>query len=267
MKKENLLFKQKMSKDLEKMNNLEILINQMKEKIDNDFKKINYLETIIIKQKDEIEELKEWKENYDEEIQKTIQKKKDKEILKKIDSKIIKEKKEIDFLEKRLKRNDPILMRRNVVYKLLYRATKDGNSASSFHKKCNNISGTLTVIKTSKGMRFGGYTEQTWNGDQEFKKDINGIAFCYSLDFFKIYNNSDKAKFSILCYSNDGPGFNGGDCYMFDIYFPIDTNTSSNTGYTKSNTSYGIVEKDYEINNGEQYFVMQELEVFQILFD
>ena len=37
MKKENLLFKEKMSKDLEKMNNLEILINQMKEKIDNDF--------------------------------------------------------------------------------------------------------------------------------------------------------------------------------------------------------------------------------------
>jgi len=24
--------------------------------------------------------------------------------------------------------------------------------------------GTLSIIKTTKGMRFGGYTEQYWNG-------------------------------------------------------------------------------------------------------
>ena len=166
-----------------------------------------------------------------------------------------------------MKRNDPILMKRTVIYKLLYRATKDGNNASSFHNKCDNISGTLTVLKTSKGMRFGGYTEKTWNGDRENKKDGKGIAFCYSLDLFKIYNNSDKAESSIRCYTGEGPDFYGGDCYMFDIYFPIDNNTSSNTGYTKSHTSYGKFEKDYEINNGENNFVMQELEVFQILFD
>ena len=54
---------------------------------------------------------------------------------------------------------------------------------------------------------------------------------------------------------------------MFDIYFSIDTNLSSCTEYMKSHTSYGQFEKDYEINNGEKNFVMQELEVFQILFD
>ncbi len=27
-----------------------------------------------------------------------------------------------------------------------------------FHKKCDNIMGTLSIIKTTKGMRFGGYT-------------------------------------------------------------------------------------------------------------
>ena len=91
-------------------------------------------------------------------------------------------------------------MKRTVIYKLLYRATKDGNKASSFHQKCDNISGTLTVIKTSKGMRFGGYTEKTWNGNQVNKKDNKGIAFCYSLDLFKIYNNTDKARSSIRCY-------------------------------------------------------------------
>lgn len=72
IKKENLLFK---------------------EKVNNDLAKINNLEEVILKQKNEIEKLKEWKEKYDKEIQKTIQKEKDKEALKKIDSKIIKEKK------------------------------------------------------------------------------------------------------------------------------------------------------------------------------
>ena len=43
-------------------------------------------------------------------------------------------------------------------------------------------------------MRFGGYTEKTWNGNDEAKKDENNNGFCYSLDLFKIYNNIKEAK-------------------------------------------------------------------------
>ena len=191
--------------------------------------------------------------------------------MKKIDSVIIKEKKEIEFLENRLKNNDPILMKKNITFKLLYRATKDGNSPESFHQKCDNIKGTLTIMKTSKGMRFGGYTECTWNADPkkggQNKKDNNGIGFCYSLDLFKIYNNTNEAGSTIRCYEKEGPDFYGGDCYMFDIYFPINSNTATYTGYTVKNNSFGKFEKDYEINNGESKFVLQELEIFQILYD
>ena len=104
--------------------------------------------------------MKEWKEYYDNEIQELIENKKDEKTLRKIDSKIIKKKEEIDFLEKRLKKDDKFLKKRKIKYKLLYRATRDGNSANSFHRKCDNISGTLTVIKTNNGMRFGGNTEK-----------------------------------------------------------------------------------------------------------
>ena len=94
------------------------------------------------------------------------------------------------------------------------------------------------------------------------KKDANGIGFCYSLDLFKIYNNSNEAESTIRCYEKEGPDFYGGDAYMFDIYFPIESNTSSNTGYTMKCKSFGNFEKDREINNGEAYFLMQELEIF-----
>ena len=224
-------------------------------------------------QKSEIQELKQWKEKYELELKQII-KIKEKEqnedqLKKKINSVIIKDIKELDFLEKRLK-SSSMLMKKNVIYKLLFRATKDGNSPESFHQKCDNIKGTLTIIKTTKGMRFGGYTECTWNtdsGNTVNKKDANGIGFCYSLDLFKIYNNTNEAESTIRCYAKEGPDFYGGDAYMFDIYFPIESNTSSNTGYKKEYKSFGNFEKDYEINNGENKFLMQELEIFQILFD
>ena len=250
-----------------KVNILESDIKVIKKENINNIEKINNLEK-------EIKELKQWKEKYDSELQQLIkskiQKANDNEFMKKIDSVIIKEKKEIEFLENRLKNNDPILMKKNITFKLLYRATKDGNSPESFHQKCDNIKGTLTIMKTSKGMRFGGYTECTWNADPkdgQNKKDNNGIGFCYSLDLFKIYNNTKEANSTIRCYEKEGPDFYGGDCYMFDIYFPINSNTGICTGYTVKNNSFGKFEKDYEINNGERNFVLQELEIFQILYD
>ena len=49
-------------------------------------------------------------------------------------------------------------MKKNIIYKLLYRATRNWNDTQIFHKKCDNIMGTLAIIKATKGMRFGGYT-------------------------------------------------------------------------------------------------------------
>ena len=206
-----------------KVNSLEKEIKEIKK--ENSFlkEKIEKLNELMNIQNKQIEELKKWKTSFDIDIEKIHLKKKDDEFMKTINSKIFKEKKEIDFLEKRLK-SEPILKNKTIIFKLLYRATEDGNSAESFHKKCDNISGTLAVIKTAKGFRFGGYTEMTWNGHVVNKKDRNGVGFCYSLDLFKIYNNTNEAVNTIRCYTTEGPDFYGGDAYFFDIYFPIDTN-------------------------------------------
>ena len=62
------------------------------------------------------------------------------------------------------------------------------------------------------------------NGEK--KKDQNDNGFCYSLDLYKIYNNTKEAQSTIICYNNEGPDFYGGDAYMFDIYFPIEKDQS-----------------------------------------
>jgi hypothetical protein len=45
---------------------------------------------------------------------------------------------------------------------LLYKATRDGFSASTFHSKCNKKGPTLIII-WSQGYIFGGYASQSWS--------------------------------------------------------------------------------------------------------
>jgi len=81
----------------------------------------------------------------------------------------------------------------NQTWKLLYRATHDGFGASDFHRKVDNYSNTLTIIKSTNGNVFGGYTEQDWSGSC-FKSDLN--AFIFSL------KNSDNKPIVMKCLEN-----------------------------------------------------------------
>ena len=193
---------------------------------------------------------------------------KNKVTLNKIDSKIINTIEELEFLENRLKNNE-ILKKKNIIFKLLYRATQEGNNIRTFHNKCDNIKGTLTIVKTTKGMRFGGYTEQKWycsNNNGAYQKDDKEVCFCFSFDLFKIYNFNDNFKYSIGCSYNCGPYFYGGDSIFFYIYNDKGL-LFGYTVYTIKNNSFGKIENDYEINNGQSNFSVVEMEVFQILFD
>ena len=51
-------------------------------------------------------------------------------------------------------------------YVLLYRASRDGWTASNFHSRCDNKGPTVTVIKSGNYI-FGGYTEQAWQSSSK----------------------------------------------------------------------------------------------------
>ena len=259
---------------LKRINNLEDLVKAQNNELEkykniaieqkNIIGKINNLEKASNEQKKEIEKIKTWKNEYDYEIQEMQA---NKITLSKIDSKIINKIEELEFLENRLKNNE-ILKKKNIIFKLLYRATQDGNSVQTFHNKCDNILGTLTIVKTTKGMRFGGYTEQNWYSNKSNsiqRKDSKGVCFCFSLDLFKIYNFNDNNNYSIICLYNYGPYF----CYG-NTLFSIQNNNGLLVGYTSYKVGYnafGKFDNDYEISNGQQNFSVIEMEVFQILFD
>jgi hypothetical protein len=51
---------------------------------------------------------------------------------------------------------------KNQKWSLLYRASEHGFLPKDFHSKCDDKSNTLTIIKSSNGYVFGGYTSFEW---------------------------------------------------------------------------------------------------------
>ena len=91
--------------------------------------------------------------------------------------------------------------------KKLYQATIDGGECSIFHKKCDNIPNTLTIIKSAGYRRFGGFTTVEWDTSGKFKDDKK--SFLFSLDKMKIYSYKNNGK-AIYCHKDYGPTFGAG---------------------------------------------------------
>ena len=132
---------------------------------------------------------------------KEIQAEKD---LYKIDSKILTKKEEIDFISNRIKEMK-YFNNKNIFYELIFKATKDGGNSTAFHGKCDGISKTITIIKTIKGLKFGGYIDKKWNNNGVWIKDDEN-CFIFSLDFKKIYNPI-KGKIEYFFGRSHGPNF------------------------------------------------------------
>ena len=173
--------------------------------------------------------------------------------IKELDSKIITDQKELDLIENRLKQKVNFKLK-GIAYKLIYRATVDGEK--EFHSHCNNCHQSLVIIKTTDGYRFGGYTKLDWSGRNIDK--VDSFSFVFSLDYLKIYN-AKKGKNSIFCDPEYGPCFSG----AFYVSHKMLHEESELCLYNDSN--FSGMEYDYEFT-GNQFFYIDELEVFKVNF-
>jgi hypothetical protein len=62
-------------------------------------------------------------------------------------------------------------------WELKYRASRDGFAATDFHSNCDGIANTMTVIKTTCGNIFGGFTEKAWNSNKQWIGDPKAMIF------------------------------------------------------------------------------------------
>ena len=167
-----------------------------------------------------------------------------------IEKNIIKHPGELDEISSRIQR---ILNKKNIKYKIIFRSNIDGDCASTFHEKCDKIRNTLILIKASGNKRFGGFTTETWDGNDINKKDEK--SFIFSIDKMKIYDIIPGQN-AINCNPDLGPVFLS-QIKLLDKFF-----TQGGTTSTKGK-NYKTLE-DFEITDGAEKFGVKEVEVYQI---
>ena len=108
------------------------------------------------------------------------------------------------------------ILQKGAKFTIIYKASELGDRAMTFHQKCDDIDISLILIETEKGVRFGGFTTKSWNGNCVQK--IDNDAFVFSIDKNKIYEVI-KNEMAIGCYPKFGPVFFGCQIRVYDNFF------------------------------------------------
>jgi hypothetical protein len=148
---------------------------------------------------------------------------------------------------------------------LLYRGSRDGFHAANFHKKCDSCANTVTLILSTNGCVFGGFTSVPWDSANSWRRDLTPPSFLFSVKncagippmIFPITNN-EKA---ICGVATLGPLFGGG------IDLCVADNCDANiTSYSRLGHSYrndtGL--RGEEVLAGNSKFQVKEIEVFSV---
>ena len=141
---------------------------------------------------------------------------------------------------------------------LLYRGTRDGDSAKIFHEKCDNKAPTIVLCKDKTGQIFGGFTKAEWDSKgQHPKYDKDAFIFSITNDKKFISKNYEN---SIGCYPHHGPVFGyGGDLTIYNNF--LSSNESNMWSQQKT-----YFDKKYDTTNNKKNFCLNELEVYLIKF-
>ncbi len=146
------------------------------------------------------------------------------------------------------------LKNKHVKSKLLFDSGKDGDSAKTFHSKCNGKNPTIYIVKSKSGYVFGGYLSIPWSSISKHFRDDE--AFFFSINLNKIYHFTNKNE---VIYGNEGygPVICGG--IRMDI-----CNNALSSEYNFIELQDKKLGSKYEINGGTRKIDVQSYEVHQL---
>ena len=144
-----------------------------------------------------------------------------------------------------------------ILFIMCYKATIDEDKASSFRKKCENLSPLIFVIETTDGFRFGGYTSSFLNNSRN--SYINDpYSFIFSFDTKKKYKiiKNEEAVFDI---KDNFPSFGRNDIVIKDGFLSNKSSYSMFPDHYEQDTE---ALGDYQLTGGVKFFQIKEMEVF-----
>jgi hypothetical protein len=156
--------------------------------------------------------------------------------------------------------------------KLLYRGSRDGFNAASFHAKCNAVIPTLTVIRSTTGYISGGYAAMSWAGNTYSDMSWAGSGYRQSHDnwIFSLHPTPLKLVCSNpigaqYAHPSFGPTFGAGhDLYVCDS-MQSNSNLSSPNSYQTKDPQYPNTNYTSTTLFGATNFTVAEIEVFQVV--
>ena len=147
---------------------------------------------------------------------------------------------------------------------LIYRGSRDGFGADIFHKKCDNITPNITVIKSEYGRVFGGYTVATWEGNSINKND--STAFLFSLTNQEIYPHNGNGR--AICGSTSYLTLfgNGSDLYLTSNCNSQASGCAFPTSYSCARYSTKSTESCVYLAGAER-FKVDEVELYKVIWE
>jgi hypothetical protein len=149
---------------------------------------------------------------------------------------------------------------------LLYRGTRDGLSASTFHEKYDGKDNTITIIKNNLNYIFGGFTSSRWSNNGGYIPDPNAFIFTLRSNA-TTYNNKLKINTvsnAIRAVSSYGPTFGSGmDIYIRDQSNIYTGSSSSISSYSPPSYPTGVNRTTF-LAGSFNTWLTTEVEVYQI---
>ena len=147
--------------------------------------------------------------------------------------------------------SESLLTMKQTLRHLLYNPKRDGDSAESFHKCCDNKGPLLFLIKTKEGKKFGIYISKSWKSDGKTYTDSTQMIL--SLDnTFVIKSLNDNATYH--CYPNQGPSFH---CMSINVPFLTSSSTDIQSCSDFTLPCYPSGNSSYYIEDLEVYSVLE----------
>ena len=169
-----------------------------------------------------------------------------------LDSKILLNYGEFDFILNYLKTK----FNKQIISSIrIYRATEDGDKAETFHRLCDGNTNIIILIKTKDGKKFGGFTSIGFSNINQ--SVLDETAFVFSINKREIYPNK-KGQKAVESHKNLGPTFSGDIIKIYDNFLKSGGITS------RKGLNYHTTE-DFQINDGNKYFYVEEIEVLEFL--
>lgn len=140
---------------------------------------------------------------------------------------------------------------------LLYSASRDGFTAATFHRLCDNKGKTLTVIRSPQNYIFGGFADVSWDSSNTYKNANNWLFTLSNPSNSPMHYYCSGITNAMYCNASYGPTFGAGH----DLYVA----TTMNSGTCNFPSSYSdTTARGSNTFTGSSNFQISEIEVYLI---